>query len=256
MKAFYELYRDSQNELLVTYREDFSFPHHFHAAVEVFILLKGKYRITVDDQTYELNEKSVFISDTFCMHSYTKISEGPSESVMLIIPTSYLVEYNELKNGLSLQSYVSTNETLVHEVYTLAGFINAHLKDEQIKQHYTNVLLLLLLNELGTTDCSKKQDVTTIKNVLLYIEEHFKENITLESISKHFGYTSCHLSRIFHSYFTMSISRYINTMRIKYIESKKGTTKNLLYLIYESGFQSPQTYYRNLKSYQEQASGK
>lgn len=256
MKAFYELYRDSQNELLVTYREDFSFPHHFHAAVEVFILIKGHYKVTVDDQTYELKERSVFISDTFCMHSYTKVSEGPSESVMLIIPTSYLVEYNELKNGLSLQSYVSTNESLVHEVYTLAGFIHAHLQDEPIKQHYTNVLLLLLLNEFGTTDSTKKQDVTTIKNVLLYIEEHFRENITLESISKYFGYTSCHLSRIFHSYFTMSISRYINTMRIKYIESKKGTTKNLLYLIYESGFQSPQTYYRNLKSYQEQTNGK
>ena len=252
MKAFYELYRDSQNQLLVTFRDDFSYPHHFHAAVEVFILRKGKYKMTLDDQTYTLEENSVFISDTFCMHSYTKLSEGPSDSLMLLIPADYLVEYNALKNGQALKSCITNNESLVNEIYTLATFINAHKEDDLIKKYYTNAILSLLLKELGTTEDLKKQDVTTIKNVLLYIEEHFKENITLESISKHFGYTSCHLSRIFHSYFTMSISRYINTMRIKYIEGKKDTTKNLLHLIYESGFQSPQTYYRNLKSYQEE----
>ena len=171
---------------------------------------------------------------------------------MLLIPADYLVEYNALKNGQALKSCITNNESLVNEIYTLATFINAHKEDDLIKKYYTNAILSLLLKELGTTEDLKKQDVTTIKNVLLYIEEHFKENITLESISKHFGYTSCHLSRIFHSYFTMSISRYINTMRIKYIEGKKDTTKNLLHLIYESGFQSPQTYYRNLKSYQEE----
>ena len=252
MKAFYELYRDSQNELLVTYREDFSFPQHFHAAVEIFILLKGKYKMTVDDKTYQMEENSVFIADTFCMHSYTKLTDEPSEGIMLIIPTSYLVEYNEQKNGQSLRAYITKNEKLVHELHMLANFINDHLSDKQIKQYYTNVLLLLLLKELGVTDSTQKQDVTTIKNVLVYIEDHFREDITLESISRHFGYTSSHLSRVFHSYFTMSISRYINTMRIKYIESKKNSSKNLLSLIYEAGFQSPQTYYRNLKSHKSQ----
>ena len=252
MKAFYELYRDSDNEFLITRREDYSFPPHFHAAVEIFILLKGKYKVTIEDKTYVMDEKSVFISDTFCIHSYTKLTEPPSDSIMLIIPTTYLVEFTNLTNGKSLQSYITKNEKLVNEICTLAELLQAHAQDEQIKQSYTNVLMLILLQELGVTDAVQKQDVTTIKNVLAYIEDHFRENITLESISKHFGYSSCHLSRVFHSYFTMSISRYINNIRIKYVESQKSSSNNLLSLIYDSGFQSPQTYYRNLKYYKSQ----
>ena len=252
MKPFYELYRDSDNELLITSREDYSFPLHFHAAVEIFILLKGKYKVTVDDKTYEMDERSILISDSFCMHSYTKLTKAPSQSLMLIIPSNYLLEYNELKNKNSLKTYVTTNEKLFAEICALTEFLNLHKDNERIKSNYTNALLLLLLEELGTTPSTQKKDITTIKNLLFYIENHFKENISLESISKHFGYSSCHLSRLFHSYFTMSISRYINSMRIKYIESKKATSDNLLALIYESGFQSPQTYYRNLKFYKNQ----
>lgn len=253
MKPFYELYRDSDNELLITSREDYSFPLHFHAAAEIFILLKGKYKVTVDDNTYVMDERSVFISDSFCMHSYTKLTEEPSQSLMLIIPSSYLLEYNELKNEQSLQSYVSTNQTLFAEICAITEFLKTHKGNKRIETNYVNTLLLLLLEDLGTTPSAKKKDLTTIKNLLFYIENHFRENITLDSISKHFGYSSCHLSRLFHSYFTMSISRYINNMRIRYVESKKATTSNLISLIYDAGFQSPQTYYRNLKYFKQQS---
>ncbi len=208
--------------------------------------------MTVDDKSYVIKDNSVFIADTFCMHSYVKLTEEPSESILLIIPTSYLVEYNELKNGQALKTHVTENEKLVHEIHMLANFIKEHDNNEKLKQNYVNAMMILLLEELGLTTAAAKQDVTTIKNVLLYIEEHFREDITLDSISKYFGYTTCHLSRVFHSYFTMSISRYINNMRIKYIESRKNAASNLLSLIYESGFQSPQTYYRNLKDYKAQ----
>ena len=252
MKPFYEQYRDSDNELLITSREDYSFPLHFHAAVEIFILLKGKYKVTVDNNTYEMDERSILIADSFCMHSYTKLTKEPSQSLMLIIPSVYLLEYNELKNEQTLKSYVTKNEKIFKEICGLTEFLKDHLDNERLKTNYTNALLLLLLEDLGTMPSTQKKDLTTIKNLLYYIENHFKENITLESISKHFGYSSCHLSRLFHSYFTISISRYINNMRIKYIESKKTTADNLLALIYESGFQSPQTYYRNLKYFREQ----
>ncbi|MBQ8884913.1 MAG: helix-turn-helix transcriptional regulator [Clostridia bacterium] len=252
MKAFYEVYRDFDDDITVNSREDFSFPLHFHASVEIFILLKGRYRVTADNRTYEMEENSVFISDTFCMHSYTKLTESPSESVLMIIPSPYLVDYNAAKNGRALKSCITTNARLVNEIHLLSSFIKEHGANEKIKKNYTNALLLLLLEELDVTNSTQKQDVTIIKNVLLYIEDNFRENITLNSIARHFGYTTCHLSRVFHSYFTVSISRYINNMRIKYIESKKDSCNNLLSLIYDSGFQSPQTYYRNLKYYKQQ----
>ena len=50
MKAFYELYRDTENEIIISKRTDYSFPPHFHASIEIFILLNGEYNITIDDR--------------------------------------------------------------------------------------------------------------------------------------------------------------------------------------------------------------
>lgn len=248
MKAFYELYRDTENEIITSNRTDYSFPPHFHASIEIFILLNGEYNITIDDKAYKANEKSIVIADSFTIHSYTKISDAPSESMLMLIPSVYLAEFNAYKNGKSLKSAMVSDKTLVDEILVLIDFIKRH-ESIAVKQEYINVILLLLSEYLGLIDAPSQKNAATIREVLSYIDNNFRQNITLESIAKHFGYSGCHLSRIFHSYFSMSISRYINNLRIQYVETNKSSDVKLLPLIYDAGFSSPQTYYRNLKYY-------
>ena len=252
MKPFYELYRDYENGICVTKRTDYSFPAHFHASMEILILLDGKYKISIDNQTYIAENKSVSVSDSFCIHAFTKLSEGPSDSMLIIIPSNCLNEYNNIKKGKSLASNVTRDGKVVDEIRQIAENMMAHDKDEQIKKNYADVILALLVSALGLKTAPQQKSISTIKNILLYIEKNFKEDLTLESIADHFGYSACHLSRMFHSYFQISISKYINTMRLQYIENNKKDADKLSTLIFEAGFKSPQTYYRNLKSYKSQ----
>ncbi len=248
MKAFYELYRDTENEIIISKRSDYSFPPHFHASIEIFILLSGKYDVTVDDKSYKTDEKSIILADSFTIHSYTKTTADPADTMLMLIPSVYLSEFNAYKNGKSLKSAMVTDKQIVDEVLVLADFVKRH-ESLALKQEYVNVILLLLTEHLGLIDAPQQKNTATIREVLSYIDKNFRNNITLESISRHFGYSDSHLSRIFHSYFSMSISRYINNLRIQYVESNKSSGVKLLPLIYDAGFSSPQTYYRNLKYY-------
>ena len=86
-----------------------------------------------------------------------------------------------------------------------------------------------------------------ICELLGYILSHYKENITLNSIAKSMGYTPSHLSRVFHSCFGIRINDHINNLRTRYIENERELhpEKKLIDLIFESGYGSIQTDYRN-----------
>ena len=44
--------------------------------------------------------------------------------------------------------------------------------------------------------------------VLKYIDAHYKENLTLEEISNHFGYTTFYFSKLFKAKYSMSPQQY------------------------------------------------
>ncbi|MBP5466616.1 MAG: helix-turn-helix transcriptional regulator [Clostridia bacterium] len=249
MKAFYELYRDSDDKLIVSHRTDYSFPAHFHAAIEIMVLLEGEYEVVIDKKRIVATKKSVIIVDSFCIHSFNKLSSNPSKSMLLIIPSNYLMDYNNQKNKKTLACNITQNVEIVDEIKLLAELIIAHEDNEYIKQKYANVILALLIDTIGLTETQEQNSVVIIKTILEYIENNYRTDITLNSIAKHFGYSACYISRLFHSFFNISISRYINNLRIKYVEMNKGSSEKISHLIYDSGFQSPQTYYRNLKYY-------
>lgn len=248
MKGFYELFRDNESQITISNRSDYSYPLHFHGSVEILILLRGEYKIVVDNQTYLIKDKNIAIADSFCLHSMEKTSEGPSDSMLILVPSSLLTDYNDLKDGKRLASSIVENEEIVDEIHALACYMKKHDDDPQIKQLYINSILYLIFQAVGLTSAHLPKNISIIKEVLSYIEENYTSDITLDSIAKHFGYSTCHLSRLFHSYMNVSIPRYINNKRIQYILSKKKTEK-LFDLIEKAGFNSPQTYYRNLQYY-------
>lgn len=85
----------------------------------------------------------------------------------------------------------------------------------------------------------KKQDFYRTVN---YINDHFTENITIQSLSKELFIGRDRLSKVFLKYAGTSLSTYISTLRInratQLIENGYGITVAAL----ESGFQSVRTF--------------
>ena len=107
--------------------------------------------------------------------------------------------------------------------------------------------LILAKNPLTAGEGGTENEL--INKILSYVENNFKEDITLKTLSKYFGYAEGHLSRVFHRYVKISFPRYVNQRRIDYIQQKQQSeNKALSQLIFESGFKSFQTYYRTKNS--------
>lgn len=95
---------------------------------------------------------------------------------------------------------------------------------------------------ISETDNSNKKEKQDFYRTVNYINDHFTENITIQSLSKELFIDRGRLSKVFLKYAGTSLSTYISTLRInratQLIENGYGITVAAL----ESGFQSVRTF--------------
>ena len=93
MKGFYEQVREKSGLAIAT--KSFAFPAHYHANLEIFLLERGSYLVTVNGKTYAVEEGGIVFSDSYDIHSYERVDMREDESgYVVIIPYSYLQRFN------------------------------------------------------------------------------------------------------------------------------------------------------------------
>ena len=135
-------------------------------------------------------------------------------------------------------------QTLIHDENInnlLLGLFQEYEKKEpayELAIQADIILLFALLNRFYI-DNSENQIVidTHFEQVLTYINEHFTENISTESISKKFAFNKCHFCRKIKSQTGMSFVRYLNQLRMDLACSLLTTTdKPITMVAVECGY--------------------
>jgi AraC-like DNA-binding protein len=81
--------------------------------------------------------------------------------------------------------------------------------------------------------------------ILFYVNENYKNDISLGSIAAYFGYNPSYISRYFRSCFNVGLNQYITLVRLKYAIILMTESQNsVTYCAFESGFNSMRTFYR------------
>lgn len=106
-----------------------------------------------------------------------------------------------------------------------------------------------------TLPASATPKISTIMEALNYIDEHYAEPLSLDSISSVFGYNKYYFSRLFNTYIGENLNNYINMLRIRNLVSsaKKKDNPNLSELVFENGFDSMTTFYRSFSKFYDRS---
>ncbi len=242
MKAFYEVNREEEIGIGCKIDTEFEYPEHFHAKIEVFLLLDGKYEISVNGKAIEIEKGDIVFFDSYDVHAFKKKS-AKSKGILIILPKAYVLE-NANKKG-NLKSNVIKDEILFNELCFIFEQYIIYEKNLATKEAGIKLFFAKLYEKAQFVEDKGIDETILIKNILSYLHDNFKNRLTLSVLAKHFGYTSEHLSRTFHRYLKKSIPSYVNGLRLEYVEKKLSLKDRKLYeIVYESGFNSLQTYYR------------
>ncbi len=248
MRAFYEKIQE-ESITIKKYRNTLHvFPPHFHNNVEIFIVKRGRYKVSRNNNEYEVIDNTICVFDSYDIHGYTSRLEDDFDDCVIIVPTKFILP--SVKTGKIIANPLITDSVLCDKILSLADeYINEHNSIE-VKTAVINLILTLINEKLQFVENQAKNDDITMRKILNYIYDNFAKDVSLVQIAKELGYTAEHLSRVFHKYIQMSIPSYINRLRVEYVEKlKTKPNSKLSNCIYEAGFNSIQTYYRARKQY-------
>ena len=245
MKSFYEKWREDQNEFSVLDKGNNLFPPHFHENVEIFVSIKGGYKITVNDKPFTVSSGEVLFIDSYDVHAYDEKLSNDELNYVFIIPSKYLGKFRALKGAKSIDCPLIKDAALCNELVQLyKDFIK--MGDETIRCAAIDLALTLIISRLTLSAKKEKDESSLIKRLLVYAQENFKKDASIADFSFKTGYSKEHLSRIFHRFFKIGFPEYVNTLRFNYVQSELALNgnKKITSLLFEAGFKSVQSYYR------------
>ena len=246
MNSFFELSQDNLKRVTVTKGPNFYFPAHFHQKIEIFVLTKGKYKVSRNGKTMLLTAGDIVVFDSYDIHSYD-IKCGEVDGLVIIIPSNTAEKFFKRKNGKKINNPLISDSYLCNKIFELGKeFIAEQDAKETVRNGAAELILALLEPKLDLSDTDHSDETALAQNLLFYINQNFKEEINLKILAKQFGYTAEHISRVFNHYLNVSLPEYINGLRLDYVENaiKEGSTENITSLLFSAGFKSIQTYYR------------
>ncbi|MFI3238127.1 MAG: AraC family transcriptional regulator [Lachnospiraceae bacterium] len=247
--SFYEAIRDHSDSILYRKRQNDRCPPHYHNSIELIYILEGEMICHSNHKTFVLHAGDVLLSPSYTLHHY----ETPvaSSSIILIIPEmrvptfyKYMNEYTfttlythfEEGNEL-LQSFYKLNDALEHTPEN-------HMKLKGILYY----ILGLLVDNWGVESFQAQKEYNLSKEILVYIDQHFLDDLSIEDTAKLFGYSPNHFLHLFKKKFGFGFNEYINILKAKHASMLLlNHDLSLTEACMNSGFNSLRSFYRNFK---------
>ena len=230
---------------------------HDHSAVEVLLTLEGSVTYTVEDKLYHVRKGEVLIVPPDTLHSLS-MGEGSSRYLFLFEPDA-LMAMRDLK---AMASYFhkpfhlrdgSDAHVRVRELLLRAQ--DAYEKHDMLWNTICYSCLLQIYVTLGqryltgvrrtSGDAPGNMDSEVINSVMTFINNHYREELTLEDVAKFAGFSRYYFSRTFKRQTGYSFKDYLCQKRLQVaMDLLIRTNRPMRDVALESGFGSVATFNR------------
>lgn len=246
-EGIYEFNRDI-NPAQFTFLQSAGCAPHFHHQMEILYVHKGALTVAVNGEKQRLRAGGLCVSDSYDVHSFTEI-EAASENSVIIISKSDFPEYcTRTKNKTLAKNFCGDSE--VSSTLRPLFLLLRDSYDKRGNDFCKNLVAAILSIIADVFPYKKSADIGKaqgIRNILSYIHEHLDEDISLNSLSRHFGYTPTHFSHIFNNATGFHLREFVNTLRVQHAPEKLRAGDSVLSAALDCGFTNTRTFYSAFK---------
>lgn len=249
MYPFFEANKSGdQNFFSSKILENFSFPPHLHPYVEIAYVIEGSIEVTINDTQRCLKAGEVSICFPNDIHTFN--SDGFSKIILFIFSPDLTRSFFGIRMDKTLENPFMSKNIVDDGISPLLYMLHDEYKSVNNK-YVIKGLLYTILGKLDSHFTFKKSSTfynSTMQNLLKYIEIHYHEKISLDSIAKDLGFSKFYLSRIFSNKIGYQFNDYINRLRINKAQKLLSETELPVTVIaLECGFESQRNFNRIFK---------
>ncbi len=236
-------------------------PTHFHECFEIYYLIENEVQYYIEDKTFLVKPNMIAIIPPKVIHATHSLNDKIRKRMLIYIPEVFINTTLEddpelLKKLPNTPFLIQSSDKIEFErlLFKLYGEFSKQNKNKALEKAYLTEILVLLGNLSQPTKKSELYDFNnqTTKQMLKiseYIDNHYSERITLESIGKEFHLNPSYISRSLKEKLSISFSKYLKTVRIKEVCNLLATTDLPNGVIAEkTGFESNSDLCRVFKS--------
>lgn len=195
---------------------------HRHQYYELEIFLSGEGKYCIDNESYQIRRGELFLMSPTSFHSIEKKSMASPMELISIIFSFEICDADIINNVFFNSSYIYAHlseddiafiSTLTRELMTiLHGIANI---SESKHYFYVKALLNCILGKVRSIvgESSQFQKTLPVQCAMLYIQNHFKEPLTLETISKVINYSPNYFNYKFRECVGMTFKQYLSDIR-------------------------------------------
>ena len=207
---------------------------------ELIYAMEGHAEIIIYDQSYILR-KNEYILINFANRYSLSASDDAVLAVLDIDYPSLLQVTGKNWWQFNCNTLLDTTRSHYNLKYYFSKMLRAHLlKDRQLEEKsafYGVIDVLITEYSLKQPATRKLLENTKMDRVLLYLNMHYKEKITLEDICKKFFYANSTFSRNFKQQTGTNFIQYLNELRIHSAVSElMATDHSVTEIALDNGF--------------------
>ncbi len=218
---------------------------HFHSAVELLFCLDGEQEAFIGGERRILQRGDACFADSYVVHSLPK---SECNLFLFVGDAQYFQPiFRAFGEKIPPAFFRFENERLLAFLYDVCTDNSGN----DVSRHERNEgAVKLLLSEIAKTVPleSRKDNKQTdlVADALRYASDNLAADLSLKTLSKVFGYSHEHLSRILHRHLGENWNRYVGRLRARAANTllRQRPAASVLEIASECGFDSLNTFYR------------
>ncbi|MFK9119334.1 helix-turn-helix domain-containing protein [Peribacillus frigoritolerans] len=243
---------------------------HMHDHYEIVYVYNGKGTFFIGDVFYDMQQGDVFLIPNNTIHRALPNKDDPVTSTIIFFSPT-LIYKDMVDDSFSYLHLFDLTKKSKNYKISLPQKEQEKLKEQLqlILQETTSQLIgsrhacLLIVHQIildlyririnGKEDLSEgSYSSEWIKDILIYINEHIDEPLTLTALAQKALVSPAHFSRVFKETTGIGLIVYLNTKRIiKAKELLLETNHTIAHIAEMCGFESMPQFYRTFKKYNE-----
>jgi len=207
---FYEAHRSNKKRYLYhELKENYSYGSHLHKSFEFACCLEGNLEITINQTPYMLSPGEAVLILPNQVHSYQTHGD---KHFMCIFSCDYVDDFYKDMKG----------KTFAFSKFKMPGteFVEGF---QQAENSFMFQGLLYFICSQAYANCEAREVSTAqedlMEKVIYYVQERFRENISLKTLAADLGYSYSYLSTFINNSFGSSFPYFLNMYRMEHAAS-------------------------------------
>ncbi|PLY07460.1 MAG: AraC family transcriptional regulator [Arcobacter sp.] len=224
------------------------YKRHFHSTFSLGVNKEGVSIYTNNDKSYTLDKNMLSIMNPNAVHSCNSCTEILNKYYMMYLDPSWCMNIQKLVNS-EIDSFVPVpsdlleDESVYNKYISLCEYLFLDYTYEEKENELINFFMeffALFLQEDKEILVDEK-----FKEIVTFLEENYKENISLEDLSLKFDLNSFYIIRLFKNQMNMTPHSYLLNLKINKSKELLKKGYSIVDTALECGFFDQSHFHRN-----------